>query len=138
MKSAKRNRRHSRGVVHQSRLVGRREGISGFKIRTLIAQSTACVLLAIPTTTEPCLTASAAYSTWNILPCGELEVVSIRVGGPFSLGGSLQCDGIVIVIVSEHDVRWLSPKTRIRYREYRGGYIYARTDRSPVEGYGLS
>lgn len=40
--------------------------------RTLIATRTACVLLAIPTTTEPCFTASAAYSTWNILPCGEL------------------------------------------------------------------
>ena len=41
--------------------------------RTLIATRTACVLLAIPTTTEPCLTASAAYSTWNIRPCGELR-----------------------------------------------------------------
>jgi len=39
---------------------------------TLIATSTACVLLAMPTTTEPCFTASAAYSTWNIRPCGEL------------------------------------------------------------------
>lgn len=41
--------------------------------RTLMATRTACVLLAIPTTTEPCLTASAAYSTWKIRPCGELE-----------------------------------------------------------------
>ena len=48
---------------------------------TLIATSTACVLLAIPTTTEPCFTASAAYSTWNILPCGELE----SVGRPSSV-----------------------------------------------------
>ena len=30
---------------------------------TLSATSTVCVLLAIPTTTEPCLTASDAYST---------------------------------------------------------------------------
>lgn len=40
--------------------------------RTLMPTKTECVLLAIPTTTEPCLTASAAYSTWNIRPCGEL------------------------------------------------------------------
>lgn len=49
-------------------------------LRTLMATSTACVLLTIPTTTEPCFTASAAYSTWNILPCGELEAISIRAG----------------------------------------------------------
>lgn len=50
--------------------VRRRSGGAG---STLMAQSTACVLLAIPTTTEPCLTASAAYSTWKIRPCGELR-----------------------------------------------------------------
>lgn len=45
--------------------------------RTLMPTSTECVLLAMPTTTEPCLTASAAYSTWNIRPCGELCTVSL-------------------------------------------------------------
>ena len=35
---------------------------------TFNATSTACVLLTIPTTTLPCLTASLAYSTWNIRP----------------------------------------------------------------------
>ncbi len=35
----------------------------GGRGRTLIATRTACVLLAMPTTTEPCFTASAAYST---------------------------------------------------------------------------
>lgn len=68
---------------------------------TLIATSTACVLLAMPTTTEPCFTASAAYSTWNIRPCGELE----GRGQLHSLNGkaeSLQGDGVVVVIISEH------------------------------------
>ena len=40
---------------------------------TLSATSTVCVLLAIPTTTEPCFTASDAYSTWKMRPCGELR-----------------------------------------------------------------
>lgn len=39
---------------------------------TLIAARTAWVLLTMPTTTEPCLTASCAYSTWKIRPWGEL------------------------------------------------------------------
>lgn len=39
---------------------------------TFNATRTVCVLLAIPTTTEPCLTASDAYSTWKMRPCGEL------------------------------------------------------------------
>ena len=39
---------------------------------TFRATRTVCVLLAIPTTTEPCFTASDAYSTWKIRPCGEL------------------------------------------------------------------
>lgn len=45
--------------------------------RTLMPTKTECDLLAIPTTTEPCLTASAAYSTWNIRPCGELDRVKV-------------------------------------------------------------
>ena len=43
-------------------------GMSG----TFIAQRTACVLLVRPTTTDPCLTDSAAYSIWKMRPCGEL------------------------------------------------------------------
>lgn len=41
--------------------------------RTFNATSTACVLLTIPTTTLPCLTASDAYSTWKMRPWGELQ-----------------------------------------------------------------
>jgi len=87
----------------------RRVGDAEGSVRTLIATSTACVLLAIPTTTEPCFTASAAYSTWNIRPCGELKRWSAgsrkRSSG---LKGrdrcwSLQCDRVVVVVVSEHD-----------------------------------
>jgi hypothetical protein len=45
------------------------------------ATRTACVLLTIPTTTEPCFTASDAYSTWKIRPWGELCVSQLeRVG----------------------------------------------------------
>lgn len=44
--------------------------------RTFSATNTACVLLTIPTTTDPCLTASPAYSTWKMRPWGELEAVS--------------------------------------------------------------
>lgn len=72
--------------------------------RTLIATSTTCVLLAMPTTTEPCLTASAAYSTWNIRPCGELGERGVLAGGGrvrFWWRG-LQCDRVVVVVVSEH------------------------------------
>ena len=43
---------------------------------TLRATSTACVLLTMPTTTEPCFTASEAYSTWKMRPWGELEGVN--------------------------------------------------------------
>lgn len=43
---------------------------------TFSATKTACVLLTSPTTTEPCLTASEAYSTWKIRPCGELSRIS--------------------------------------------------------------
>ena len=39
---------------------------------TFTAMRTACVRLTIPTTTEPCLTASWAYSTWKMRPWGEL------------------------------------------------------------------
>lgn len=39
---------------------------------TFNAARTAHSLLTIPTTTEPCLTASDAYSTWKMRPCGEL------------------------------------------------------------------
>lgn len=45
--------------------------------RTLTAASTACVLLTMPTTTEPCFTASDAYSTWKIRPCGEKVTESL-------------------------------------------------------------
>jgi hypothetical protein len=31
----------------------------------------------IPTHTAPCLTASAAYSIWKILPCGDQVVTSL-------------------------------------------------------------
>ena len=44
---------------------------------TLIAARTACVLLTMPTTTEPCLTASCAYSTWKMRPCGEKVTESL-------------------------------------------------------------
>ena len=44
-----------------------------FDVYTFNATNTVCVLLASPTTTDPCLTASDAYSTWKIRPCGELE-----------------------------------------------------------------
>jgi hypothetical protein len=44
---------------------------------TFNATSTTFFLLAIPTTTLPCFTASLAYSTWNIRPCGELRDLCI-------------------------------------------------------------
>jgi hypothetical protein len=59
-------------------------------------------LLAIPTTTEPCLTASAAYSIWNIRPWGELGIVSLVDVLREELG-DVQGNGIVIVVVSKHD-----------------------------------
>jgi hypothetical protein len=45
--------------------------------RTFTAARTTSVLLTMPTTTEPCLTASVAYSIWNILPCGEKVTESL-------------------------------------------------------------
>jgi hypothetical protein len=53
--------------------------------RTLTAQRTAWVLLAIPTTTEPCFTASAAYSIWNIRPWGELGESQLAQGARIEL-----------------------------------------------------
>ena len=69
---------------------------------TFNATSTACVLLTIPTTTLPCFTASEAYSTWKIRPCGELFII-ISFTAPIQRAqGNLQCNRVVIVIVSEH------------------------------------
>lgn len=39
---------------------------------TFRATRATCVFDLRPTAAEPCLIASRAYSTWNILPCGEL------------------------------------------------------------------
>ena len=46
----------------------------GMDWRTFSAARTAWVLLTMPTTTEPCLTASCAYSTWKMRPWGELDI----------------------------------------------------------------
>ena len=70
---------------------------------TFKATRTACVLLTNPTTTLPCLTASLAYSTWNIRPCGELwsknqlQWPYLNVFASYSQG-----DRVVIVVISEH------------------------------------
>lgn len=48
------------------------EGESGGDERTFRATRTTWVLLHRPTVTEPCLTASEAYSIWKIRPWGEL------------------------------------------------------------------
>jgi len=71
---------------------------------TFKATSTACVLLTIPTTTLPCLTASDAYSTWNIRPWGELLLISFHpTRYPFAIQVEyLQGNGIVIIIIPEH------------------------------------
>ena len=53
----------------------------GASLGTFIAASTACVLLTTPTTTEPCFTASCAYSTWNIRPWGELKLLACEFMG---------------------------------------------------------
>ena len=69
-------------------------------INTFSAVRTTCVLLVRPTTTEPCLTASCAYSTWNIRPCGELKTVN---GCLETVRGWVsQCDGVVVVVISKH------------------------------------
>jgi len=47
--------------------------------RTLRPTSTTCVLFTNPTTTDPCFTASCAYSTWNIRPCGELHGILLEL-----------------------------------------------------------
>jgi hypothetical protein len=65
------------------------------------ATSTACVLLTMPTVTEPCFTASAAYSTWKIRPWGELEAVSY-ISTRSGRVKNLQCDGVIVVVISEH------------------------------------
>ena len=49
------------GRLHE--VVEEEEGKGEGEVGTLSATSTVCVLLAIPTTTEPCFTASDAYST---------------------------------------------------------------------------
>lgn len=71
---------------------------------TFSPTSTVCVLFTNPTTTDPCFTASCAYSTWKIRPCGELFPVSSQQGA--SEGGQveiLQGDGVVVVVIPEHD-----------------------------------
>ena len=92
-------------------LVLRRDGDSVLRgeqeeeVGTLIATSTACVLLAIPTTTDPCFTASAAYSTWNIRPCGELGSYLLASQRQLTNGEAERClqgDGVVVVVISEH------------------------------------
>lgn len=60
------------GVSLGERLIESVRGNYIEMVYTFNATSTVCVLLAIPTTTDPCLTASDAYSTWKIRPCGEL------------------------------------------------------------------
>lgn len=65
-----------------------------------MAARTACVLLTMPTTTEPCLTASCAYSTWKMRPCGELDPLA-----PAQLSrqaAHVQGHRIIVVVVSEH------------------------------------
>ena len=69
---------------------------------TFKATSTACVLLTIPTTTLPCLTASDAYSTWNIRPCGELQMVSPLPATNSTARSYSQSNRIVVVVISEH------------------------------------
>lgn len=70
---------------------------------TFNAARTAWVLLTMPTTTEPCLTASCAYSTWKIRPCGELWGLSVFSSDSDGRGGMVQSDGVVVIVVSEHD-----------------------------------
>jgi hypothetical protein len=67
------------------------------------AARTACVFDTTPTTTEPCFTASCAYSTWKIRPCGELPHVSVTVSLQALLKVNEQSYAIVIVIIAEHD-----------------------------------
>lgn len=55
-----------------------REGLEAIEGNTFNAARTAWVLLTMPTTTEPCLTASCAYSTWKMRPCGELYFQSVQ------------------------------------------------------------
>jgi len=67
---------------------------------TLRATSTACVLDTMPTTTEPCFTASDAYSTWKMRPWGELG----RLAGCSSRRGlrDAQSDRVIVIVISEH------------------------------------
>lgn len=77
---------------------------AGYLGLTFNATSTACVLLTRPTTTEPCFSASCAYSTWNILPCGELETKASELGSKrCNRGSRSQGHRIVVVVISEHD-----------------------------------
>lgn len=73
------------------------------QLLALIAARTTWVLLTTPTTTEPCFTASCAYSTWKIRPWGELQAaVSGALMVVVAVGRSVQCDGIVVVVIAEH------------------------------------
>jgi hypothetical protein len=63
---------HSVSWSHQDSIICSVVPVGSFDAsRTLIAARTACVLLTMPTTTDPCLTASDAYSTWKMRPWGE-------------------------------------------------------------------
>jgi hypothetical protein len=55
----------------------------------------------MPTTTEPCFTASPAYSTWKIRPWGELECRQLDLDAVWPRE-NLQCDGVIVVVISEH------------------------------------
>ena len=60
-------------------------------------------MLTIPTTTEPCFTASDAYSTWKIRPWGELGAVSHTLQSVYRLlFGGVQGDGVIVVVIPEH------------------------------------
>jgi hypothetical protein len=57
-------------------------------------------LLTSPTTTEPCLTASLAYSTWKMRPCGELK--DVRIDNVLLIKWNLLCDAVVVVVIPKH------------------------------------
>jgi len=71
---------------------------------TFIAARTAWVLLTMPTTTEPCFTASCAYSTWKMRPWGELVsyVSDCSASSVMLFACGSQGDGVVVVVVSKH------------------------------------
>ena len=89
----------ARSLDAELNVLGARNGGSE---RTFRATSTACVLLTRPTTADPCLSASRAYSTWKMRPWGELGELDQLAKKLVREVENLQGYRVIVVVVSEH------------------------------------